>query len=64
MKATRKSVIIKLFKVFHDHQKEISLLTSFLSSLPEYEVFYLATSFKEGPDSLGVKKSRLLHKGA
>lgn len=56
MKATRKS-IIKFFKVFHDHQKERSLLTSFLSSFPEHEVFYLATSFKEEPDSLGVKKA-------
>ena len=56
MKVTRKSVIIKFFKVFLDHQKERRLKTSFVSSFPEYEVFYLDTSFKEGLDCQGVKE--------
>lgn len=54
-KVIRKSIIIKFFKVFLDHQKE-RRLTSFVSNFPEYEVFYLDTSFKEGPDCWSVKE--------
>lgn len=31
-------------------------ITSFVSNIPEYEAFYLDTSFKEGPDRQGIKE--------
>lgn len=55
-RVTRKSVIIKFFKVFLDHRKERRLITSLVSNFPEYEVFYLDTSFKERLDCQGVKE--------